>query len=907
VRVAELPTGTVTFLFTDLAESTRLWEDFPDDMRVTLARHDDILRSAIGAHDGHLVKMTGDGAHAAFGTAEDAVAAAVDAQLALQDETWGATGPLRVRMGLHTGSAEVRDGDYFGTEVNRAARVMAIAHGGQVLCSRTTADLTRAALPDGVALVDLHEQQLRDLQTPERIFQVTHTDLSAEFPGLRTLDAFPSNLPLQVTEFVGREEELADLGKLLTTARVVTLTGSGGVGKTRLALQAAADALPHHSDGAWFVDLAPIDDGELVASEIVTTMGLPEFRHGSREDALVAALARRDALVVLDNCEHLVDTVAEIVELIVHNCRSVTVLATSQEGLGVDGEVTLPVRPMHELDAERLFVERARAARHGFEVTEENRATVEELCRRLDGIPLAIELAAARVGSMSPGAILERLDERFRLLGHGRRTARRRHQTLRAAVDWSYGLLSTEEQLAFQRLSVFAGSFSLAAAEAVVADDESIDAFDVVDLVTGLVAKSIVQLDERAVDDRYRLLETMRDYGLEHLAQRGELDAFQYRHSLHYLAFAEEAAPQLRGPEDDAWLERLNDEHANLRAALTHLRERDDDAAHLRLVIALAMYWWNAGLFREGLECVTAAATLPCEPSTGRSEALAIAANLAVILDRYDEAAVLVEESLACSRAAGVAASANASLALALTAMVQNRPDEACRFSLEGVELARENGDAFDLAQVSSYASTIIGLSSDDPIAFELADEAVAIARELGNSTTMSMALQNSGTIWCRRDPERSIQLFDEGVHGVGRHRGRSMHAMGRTFKAVAHLLLRQYPEAAAELCDVLPTLQEGGEPYQESIALGVAAIVLSRPVPDVAVQVLGLIDRLRDDGVFIGAAGDLDAQEHLRRRLEERVEPDRYARAWSEGREMTLDDAIAVAVEALVPIAESA
>lgn len=416
-----LPNGTVTFLFTDLADSTRLWEDFPDAMQIALARHDEILRQMIDANGGYVVKMRGDGAHAAFSTANDAVITAVDAQIALRQEPWGETGPLRVRMGLHTGTAEARDGDYFGTEVNRAARLMAVAHGGQVVCSQATADLARNALRPDSALVDLGQQHLRDLKTPERVFQITHPELPADFPPLQTLDTFPGNLPSQVTEFVGRDEELVELAKLLGKSRVVTLTGSGGVGKTRLAVEVAAEALPRFADGAWFVDLAPIDDDTFVPGAIATAMGLPEHRQGTAEDALVGALGRREALVVLDNCEHLVDTVAHVVELVVHRCPAVTVLATSQEGLGVDGEATFVVRPLREQEAVRLFVERAEAARHGFALSAENVEAVEELCRRLDGIPLAIELAAARVASMNPTAILARVDERFRLLGQGRR------------------------------------------------------------------------------------------------------------------------------------------------------------------------------------------------------------------------------------------------------------------------------------------------------------------------------------------------------------------------------------------------------------------------------------------------------------------------------------------------------
>jgi predicted ATPase/class 3 adenylate cyclase len=900
------PTGTVTFLFTDLEGSSRLWESYPDAMQDALARHDAILRDAIGTHDGYVVKMTGDGAHAAFATADRGVHAAIEAQLALQREPWGETAPLRSRMGLHTGSAELRDGDYFGTEVNRAARLMAVAHGGQVVCSQTTADLARGTLSASVGLVDLGEQQLRDLQAPERVFQITHADLPAEFAALRTLDAFPGNLPLQVTEFVGRDEELVEVAKLLGRSRVVSLTGSGGVGKTRLAMQAAAEALPHYADGAWFVDLAPIDDDAFVPSEIATAMGLPEHRQGSAEEALVGVLARRHVLVVLDNCEHLVDAVAHVVDLIVRRCPGVTVFATSQEGLGVDGEVTFPVRPLREHDAEELFVERAHAARHGFELTGENAAVVQELCRRLDGIPLAIELAAARVAAMSPVVILERIDERFRVLGQGRRTARRRHQTLRAAVDWSYGLLSEPEQLVFERLSVFAGGFTLEAAEAVVGDEE-VGVFDVLDVVSGLVTKSMVQLEDRAGSDRYRLLETMRDYGLERLAERDELDRLQQCHAAYYLDLAEAAAPHFVGADDTEWINRAGDEYPNLRAALTFLRDNDDHPAYLRMAYALGHYWDINGLYREELDWLTSAlASGPAEPSRQRAEALALAGHSAIMLDRYDEGFALLDESLACSTAAGEPASPRALEALALAALVQNRTEDACRYGEEAITAARAAGDAYELGQALSRAGSLIGLSIDDPRALVMSDEAVDIARALGNTNLLATALGCAGIIRTQVDPPKAIELLAQSFVVPGFQSRRGVPGSNHIWKAVAHLTLRQYAAAAAEVCIALPLLQESGEPYQESIALAVAASVLSRPNPRVAVRLLALIDQLRADGRIVGAARDLAVQAHLRGRLQERLDPTVFAALWSQGRDMALDDGVALALTELAHVAES-
>jgi predicted ATPase len=607
---------------------------------------------------------------------------------------------------------------------------------------------------------------------------------------------------------------------------------------------------------------------------------------------------------VLDNCEHLVDTVARIADLIVHRCPAVTVLATSQEGLGVAAEVTFGVRPLPQDEAERLFVERASAARHSFAVNAESSPAVQELCRRLDGIPLAIELAAARVASMNPAAILERIDERFRLLGHRRRTARPRHQTLRAALDWSYGLLAEPEQLVFDRLAVFAGSFTMQAAEVVVAAD-GVDARDVLDLVSSLVAKSMVQLDERAVGDRYRLLETMREYGLERLAGGGDLDAIQRRHAAHYLSFAEETAPHLFGADESVWFDRVDDDLPNLRAALSYLRDHDH-AAYCRLTGALSHFWWTVGLFREGLDWLTSALAVgSAEPSQERAESLAIAGDLAMVLDRYDEGFALLDESLACSAAAGATPSAMVSYALAMAALVQNRPDDACRFSEDAVELARAHGDPYELGRTLSFAGLIIGLSVESSRGLELSDEAVTIARGLGNSHLLAMTMQGAGVIRSQVDPATALELLSQSFVLTG-DRYRRATATGHSWKAVAHLMLRQYTDAAAELCIALPLVQEGGEPYQLATALAISASLLARPQPDIAIRLLALLDRLRDDGTFIGASRDLAIQTHLRSRLQERLDPTHFATLWAGGRTITLDDGVALALDELARLANS-
>jgi class 3 adenylate cyclase len=412
--VAEFPSGTLTFLFTDLEGSTRLWEAHPDGMRVALATHDAILRDAVEAHRGIVVKTTGDGFHAAFTTADDAVAAAIAAQLTLERQEWGETGRLRVRMGLHTGAASHRDGDYYGPSLNRAARLMSVAHGGQVVCSQATADLARDELPADVELVDLGEHRLRDLSRPERVFQVEAAGLDQDFARLRSLDSFPGNLPVQVTSFVGRDEELRSLAVALDDARLVTLTGVGGVGKTRLAIHAAADMLPAYPDGAWFCELAAAGDPDAVVQVVAAALGVQPHADLALDARLRESLRDQRVLVVLDNCEHVLNSVSALADGILRECPDVRILATSREPLEIAGEHVTRVRSLavpepdvvvergDETDAMRLFVERARSAEPDFRVRLGEGSVVGEICRRLDGIPLAVELAAARVVSMSP-------------------------------------------------------------------------------------------------------------------------------------------------------------------------------------------------------------------------------------------------------------------------------------------------------------------------------------------------------------------------------------------------------------------------------------------------------------------------------------------------------------------------
>ncbi len=631
-------------------------------MQEALARHDAILRTAIEVHDGHVVKMTGDGAHAAFVTADAAAGAAVDAQLALAAEAWGETGELRVRMGLHTGPAEQRDGDYFGTAVNRAARIMSAAHGGQIVVSLACEELLRDAMPDEYTLVDLGEHRLRDLSRAERAFQLEGPGLATTFPHLQSLDAFPGNLPVQLTSFVGRDDDVAGLAKALAESRLVTLTGVGGVGKTRLALQVAAEVLPRFADGVWLCELAATNDADLLAQVVVAALAVQSRPGRSLAESVCDYLSGKQALIVLDNCEHLLDEAAALAEAMLRAALGVRVLATSREPLGVAGERLLGVPSLDvasasesnleaiaACEAVQLFMDRAAATRSGLELDGTNAEQIVEICRRLDAIPLAIELAAARVTSMSPGEIAGLLDERFRLLTGGRRRGVERHQTLRATVEWSYSLLDERERIVFDRVGVFAGSFDADAATAVAGDDE-LEAWDVRDGLDDLAAKSMIQLDDGPdATTRFRLLETLRQYALERLDDTGQTEEHRRRHAEHYAGFAEAAGPGLEGPDEAAWFLRFDAELDDLRAAVAWALDaptQADAELGLRIVAPLvgqSFYRPSAGL-GEWAEAALARA----ETSTPgrRCAVLAAAAWKAVLEGDLDLARTRASEAL---------------------------------------------------------------------------------------------------------------------------------------------------------------------------------------------------------------------------------------------------------------------
>jgi len=607
-----LPAGTVTFLLTDIESSTRTWESHGPAMAQAVARHYEIVDEVVGVHGGvrPVEQGEGDSVVAVFSRATDAVAAAADAQRALIAEPWPDGAALAVRMAVHTGEAQLRDDRYYtGPSIIRCARLRALAHGGQVLISGVTADLLADGLPVGAALLPLGTHRLRDLRQPERVFQLVHPELPAGFPPLRSLDALPNNLPVHLTSFVGREPALAELGARLAEHRVVTLVGAGGSGKTRLAAQVAAEVSDWHPDGVWWVELATVTDPGNVGWTVMAALGMGDDRGLDPVGRITGCLADSRTLVVLDNCEHVLDAVAGLADRVLRACPNVTVLATSREPLGLAGEVAWRVPPLSlpgegdssvdgvlRSEGVRLFVERARDARPSFEVDEATAPVLTAICTRLDGLPLAIELAAARIRSLPPQRILDGLSDRFRLLTGGARTATARQKTLHASVEWSHDLLSEGERVLFRRLAAFAGGFSLEAAEAVAAA-EPLKAWEILGLLSDLVDKSLVVFD----GERYRLLQTIHDFATARLLLSGETDVVRDRHAAWFLQVAESASAELERALRPASLVGLAVEHDNLRVALEWSMAREDDDLALRLVVALGFFWMVHGHYTEGL------------------------------------------------------------------------------------------------------------------------------------------------------------------------------------------------------------------------------------------------------------------------------------------------------------------
>jgi predicted ATPase/class 3 adenylate cyclase len=911
--VPELPSGTVTFLFTDLEGSTRLWEQHRAAMVPALERHDDVLRAAVEDAGGVVVKTTGDGLHAVFTTTRAALDAALAAQRALAAETWAVPGGLRVRMGLHTGDAVARDGDYYGPATNRAARVMSSAHGGQIVVSNATAEILRDALPEDIALVDLGEHRLPDLARPERIFQVVAAGLAREFPPLRSLDAVPGNLPGQLTSFVGRAVEREAIADALLASRLVTVTGVGGVGKSRIAIQVALDIAARFPDGAWLCELATAQDEEELGQVVAATLGVLARPATSLADSVIDALRMRELVLVLDNCEHIVDAVGHLAGGLLRDCPGVRILATSREALGIAGEQVWPLSALElpgdaadvdtvmASEAVQLFAERARAVQPGFVLDESNAEAVAEICRRLDGIPLAVELAAARVTIMTPVDIAARLDQRFQLLTGGRRSAAERHQTLRGAIEWSYDLLDPRERTLFERLAVFPRSFDGEAAAAVAAYD-GLEAWDVLDAGAGLVAKSMLTADEASGSTRYQMLETLRTFARERLEASGNLNEMFRRHADHYTRFAEEADAGLAGADEVRWRTRVHLELANLRAAFIRslmLGEDDDVRRALRIVAALAFEAVNDRGLGIGAWAEHLTPRVDLAPPAVRTAVLAAAAFSAQGRNDTDTMRELTQAALRDGVPADCPAAVWAYIAIAAGHSMAGDFAASIR-TIEEAEVAlTAAGDSpRGLSFLYSAAANFHNLLGDSNAARADADRSLEAARRSKNPTATASAQFARAVALAHDDPVAAARALDESIE-IGR-KGTSGGLLGFALarRSVLRADVGDFAGARLDAREAVKHGHERGDRPMLSSALECSVAVLHAMGRDEAAAVLagGLLAGVASGmprsvtGGLVADLGVADALEESRAALGE----DEYLTALGRGAELSLDEIVA-------------
>ncbi len=920
-----------SFLITDIEGSTRLWEEQGAAMAGALALHDAILRAAVEGNRGTVIKTTGDGVLAVFDEPVAALSAALDAQRALRDGDWGEIGSLRVRMAIHAGTAEIRDGDYFGPALNRSARILAIGHGGQILVSAMAVVLAADRLPDGAELRDLGSHRLRDLDRPEQVFQVSVADLPRDFPPLRSLSTRRTNLPVQLTSFVGRERELADLEALVARHRLVTLIGTGGTGKTRLMLEAAGRLADGFADGTWLAELAPLGDPAQVASEIARALGAPEIPGQPALETVEAFLAEKELLLLLDNAEHLVDAVAGIAERLLATSPRLRILTTSREALAIAGEAVVHLQSLScpvaigsrsagdgddraDLDAAagteavRLFLDRATSVDPGFALASENVASVSEICRRLDGIPLAIELAAARVSVMSPDDIAKRLGDRFRLLAGGRRTAVPRQQTLHALIDWSWDLLTDDDRRLLRRLSIFAGGWTAEAAARIVGDDGgSNDEVELLDGLSRLVDRSLLIVD-RGPSTRFRMLETIRQYAREKLIEAGEVEVLADRHFATFAALAEAAEPELRGPAMVDWLDRMDADAENFDTALEWGLEAQPWPA-VRMATALLAYWAVRVASTDSEARLVAAIEIARARTVGNPTAdpadQALAARLlgeaARIWAMGGQAQVALgwgQDALPLADASGdIEAQLHARSGLGVATVFTGGGDAVQQWFEQGVILGERSGNWFLLGMAAGFAGA--SLAPFDPVA---AEALVLRADE---------AARRSGSPYA--------------IGAVAIAHGRMLSATGRTDEAVAQfgIATARFAELGdirlglAAKSDLAHALRRGGR-FDEAIAVyretiggwihlghrgavanqleNVGYLAIDQDRPDRAARLLAAAEAIREAADSPMAFDEEPELHAFVARLRTMLPSDAFDAAWRDGRAMSISAAVALA-----------
>jgi predicted ATPase/class 3 adenylate cyclase/DNA-binding CsgD family transcriptional regulator len=915
----------VTLLFTDIEGGVGLWEADRAAMAVASARHDRLVREQVEASGGHVFKTVGEAHRAVFADPVAALSSAVAIQRAAGTEPWASGLPVRVCMALHSGACAERDGDYVGPVVNRAARLLDVGHGGQVLVTAAAYALLAGRLPGGIGFRDLGEQRLRDLGRAERVFQVTGPGLAGGFGVLRSLDdpALRHNLPSQRTSFVGRAAELAELGVLVSGgSRLVTIAGPGGIGKSRLALQAAADALDGTGDGVWLVELAPVAEPELVARTAAAALRVSQARGQAVLDTVIGAIGDRDLLLVLDNAEQVLAAVAELADAIIRSCPRVCVLVTSREPLGVGGEhvfrvAGLAVPPadlaapdrLAGFESVQLFAEHAALHRRGFTVDEASAAAVAAICVRLDGIPLALELAAARLGSLSAPEINARLDQRFALLTTGNRTALPRHQTLRALIDWSYDLLSPPEQTVFGRLSVFAGGWTLDAAEAVAAGGDVADG-QVLDLLAALVGKSLVQTEVIHGSTRYRLLETIRHYAAERVTLRAgsDLHDAHVAHRDHYLALVETAAGRLRGPDEHLWLDRIEADFDNIRAALAFsIADPGSAEPGLRLAAGLRTFVFSRGHSGEVIEALGALLGRPDarQPTRHLARALVTNCKLLTHFDRSPDIPSMAEEAITIARGlADDALAADALAALNWFSFLQGDLPAALARADDAVALARSAGSPIQLVVALGHRAVFKAESGDLDASLADYQEVLSLARASGDNYTLAVTLVNLGVdqVTAGEFPA-ALAYLQDALRVADAHGYQHLSAAAEMNLGFAYLMNGDAASARRLLVGVLDRARATSEmTWVHSAFLGLALAAGADAAPAVAATLHGAADHQYEQAgqAFDTKESKMRTRDHAR--LRDALGEAAFDAAYARGRALSQADAVALAVGTAQP-----
>jgi predicted ATPase/class 3 adenylate cyclase len=910
-QLRALPTGTITFLFSDIEGSTRRWEQHLHEMKLAVARHDALMRAAIEPHRGYIFKTVGDAFCAAFPTAPDALAAAVTCQRVLQNEDFSSVDDLRVRMALHTGHADERDADYFGPTVNRVARLLSLGHGGQVLASETTRVLLQNELPADMSFLDLGIHRLKDLNEAEHVFQLVATGLATEFAPLNSVDELPNNLPLQITSLRGRDDDVAKLKDLIQGQRLVTLFGAGGVGKTRLALQVGAEMMDLYPDGVWFIEFAPIADPELVPIIVAQVLKIKVAGEKHVTDAITSGLKRKKMLLILDNCEHVVEAAAKLVDPLLHRCPGMHICATSRQALGTTAEIVVRVASLGLPDstdavtatgalqygAVALFVDRATAVNAHFRLTDETAPIVAEICRRLDGIPFAIELAAARVRILSVSNLAHRLNERFKVLV-GNRIELPRHQTMRALIDWSYDLLSDQEKTLLRRLSVFAGGYTLDAATAVCAGD-GVDALEIFELMVSLVDKSLITADTQSANERFQMLESTRAYGLEKVKAAGELPSLLRRHTEYFLQLALTGDEQWHTVATDPWLESLRLELDNFRAALEwSLVAANDLGAGAALAAHLGYQWVNTSMV-EGKHWVEMALKTTVDV-IAPSERARLWLALSWLI--YGGQARLEASERALSEYSGIGdelgiARAKRSLAMALHYV--GKTSEAKQLLEEALVQFSAAQDPKNRAGTLAALGGLVSLLGDGAAARQYWRDSLALYDRLGDNSSKSSPLAwLAESEFAAGNVEEAINLALEVLKLSAPSKDYYMIGVVSTNLAAYFIAQNRLEDAAAAALDAIQRASTVEDKQSVVSSLQHTALLgAMRGDSYSSAKLLGYVDALFACQEYYRETTETWSYKKLVQKLRGQMTQKQLATVMAEGAKLSADDAIALAL----------